>query len=280
MPLMTDAEFDHFFEPYAGNVEGFYEAAYWHLSDEVIKELIRRHLGLRAGQRVLDVGGGTGRWGIWLASEFGVSVTVADKSADMLRQAEANRLASPVADRVELVHCDVENAPELASESYDAVISTYGVLSFLDDPAAAFATVRRVMRQGAVGFLMSHSLSNALSSKILRDGAKPGELTELLATRTVKWSEHVPPLRVYSADELRSLATGAGLTGERVFGVTSLALPGPEDFGYPYDKISAISRALEDKEYFRTVLALELAASEHDSWAERGTNLAIKVRRP
>ncbi|WP_181806915.1 class I SAM-dependent methyltransferase [Streptomyces shenzhenensis] len=280
MPLMTDAEFDRFFEPYAGNVEGFYEATYWHLSDEVIKELIRRHLGLRAGQRVLDVGGGTGRWGIWLASEFGVSVTVADKSADMLRQAETNRLASSVADSVELVHCDVENAPELASESFDAVISTYGVLSFLDDPAAAFATIRRVMRPGAAGFLMSHSLSNALSSKILRDGAGPEELAALLATRTVKWSEHVPPLRVYSADELRSLATGAGLTGERVFGVTSLALPGPEDFGYPYDKISDISRALEDKEYFRTVLALELEASEHDSWAERGTNLAIKVRRP
>jgi SAM-dependent methyltransferase len=229
---------------------------------------------------VLDVGGGTGRWGIWLASEFGVHVTVADKSADMLRQAEANRKASPVADQIELVHCDIETAPELANESFHAVISTYGVLSFLDDPAAAFATIRRVMRPGAAGFLMSHSLSNALSSKILRDKAGPEELAALLATRTVKWSQHVPPLRVYSADELRSLATGADLAAERVFGVTSLALPGPEDFGYPYDSISDISHALEDKEYFRAVLALELAASEHDSWAERGTNLAIKVRRP
>ncbi|QMU78214.1 methyltransferase domain-containing protein [Streptacidiphilus sp. PB12-B1b] len=280
MSLMTQSEFDTFFEPYAGNVEGFYEATYWHLADEVIKELIRRHLGLQPGQRVLDVGGGTGRWGIWLAGEFGVSVTVADKSADMLRQAEANRLASPVADSVELVHCDIENAPELASESFDAVISTYGVLSFLDDPAAAFATIQRVMRPGAAGFLMSHSLSNALSSKILRDGAGAAELAEIQATRTVKWSAHVPSLRLYDADELRSLAAGAGLTGERVFGVTSLALPGAEDFGYPYDRISDISRALEDKEYFATVLGLELEASEHDSWAERGTNLAIKVRRP
>lgn len=280
MSLMTDAEFDRIFQPYAGNVEGFYEARYWHLSDELIKELIRRHLDLRAGQRVLDVGGGTGRWGIWLASEFGVDVTVADKSADMLRQADANRRASTVADSVELVHCDIEDAPELATASYDAVISTYGVLSFLDDPAAAFTTIRRVLRPDATGFLMSHSLSNALSSKILRDGAGPEELASLLATRTVKWSEQVPSLRVYSADELKALAADAGLIGERVFGITSLALPGPEDFGYPYDRISDISRALEDEEYFRTVLALELEASEHDSWAERGTNLAIKVRRP
>ncbi|MET9532191.1 MULTISPECIES: methyltransferase domain-containing protein [unclassified Streptomyces] len=280
MSLMTDAQFEKFFEPYAGNVEGFYEATYWRLADELIKELIRRHLDLKSGQRVLDVGGGTGRWGIWLATEFGVDVTVADKSADMLRQAETNRRASSVADRVELVHCDVEDAPELVDASYDAVISTYGVLSFLDNPAAAFETIHRAMRPGATGFLMSHSLSNALSSKILRDGAGPEELAALMATRIVRWSEHVPPLRVFSADELKSLATGAGLVGERVFGVTALALPGPEDFGYPYDKISDISRALKDEEYFRTVLALELEASRHDAWAERGTNLAIKVRRP
>ncbi|PBC66222.1 methyltransferase family protein [Streptomyces sp. TLI_235] len=279
MSLMTDTEFDTFFEPYAGNVEGFYEATYWRLADEVIKELVRRHLDLRPGQRVLDVGGGTGRWGIWLASEFGVRVTVADKSKDMLRQASLNVAASEVPELVELVHCDAENAPELADESYDAVISTYGVLSFLDDPAAVFATVRRVLRPGGAGFLMSHSLSNALSSKICRDGAGPQELAELRRTRIVKWSPQVPPLRVYTADELVSLAEGAGLAGERVFGVTSLALPGPEDFGYPYTEISRISKALEDEEYFRAVLALELEACEHDSWAERGTNLAVKVRK-
>lgn len=279
MTLMSEAEFDSFFTAYAGNVEGFYEAAYWHLADELIKELIRRHLGLRPGYRVLDVGGGTGRWAIWLAREFGVSVTVADKSADMLRQAEANLAAAAAGDSVELVHCDIQQAPNLQSQAYDAVISTYGVLSFLDDPAAAFATVRRLMRPGAAGFLMSHSLSNALSSKIVRDGAGPEELRQLLATRTVKWSPGVPPLRVYDAAELRSLARGAGLAAERVFGITSLAQPGPEDFGYPYKHISAISRALEDEDYFRTALALELRASEQDDWAERGVNLAIKVRR-
>ncbi|MEW2514686.1 methyltransferase domain-containing protein [Streptomyces sp. NPDC046870] len=279
MTLMTETEFDGFFTSYAGNVEGFYEAAYWHLSDEVIKELVRRHLDLRPGKHVLDVGGGTARWGIWLATEFGVRVTVADKSEDMLRQAERNLAESSVASLVELVHCDVEDAPQLPSETYDAVLSTYGVLSFLDNPAAAFATVQRVLRPGAPGLLMSHSLSNALSSKICRDGAGVEELKELLRTRTVKWSPTVPPLRVYSAAELLSLAEGAGLAGERVFGVTSLALPGPEDFGYPYGAISAISRALEDKEYFDTLLALELEACERQEWAERGVNLAVKVRR-
>jgi ubiquinone/menaquinone biosynthesis C-methylase UbiE len=279
MALMTDTEFDQFFQSYAGNVEGFYEATYWRLADEVIKELVRRHLDMRPGQRVLDAGGGTGRWGIWLASEFGVSVTVADKSEEMLRQAKQNLAGSTVADAVELVHCDIEDAPALASESFDAVISTYGVLSFLNDPPAAFRTIRRVMRPGAAGLLMSHSLSNALSSKIVRDGADAATLAELLATRTVQWSPQVPALRVFSADDLRTLATGAELNPERMFGITALGLPGPEDFGYPYGSISAISKALENEEYFQAVLRLELVACERDDWAERGVNLAIKVRR-
>ncbi|MBE1489508.1 class I SAM-dependent methyltransferase [Plantactinospora soyae] len=275
MTLMTDNQFNDFFETYAGNVEGFYEASYWRLADELIKELIRRHIGPASGDRVLDAGGGTGRWGAWLADEFHAKVTVADKSAAMLAEAQRQ-----VPDGVRLVHCDLEDAPELADAEFDAVISTYGVLSFLDDPTAAFATLARVLRPGATGLLMSHSLSNALSSKACRDGAGAAELRALLETHVVQWSPTVPPLRVYSSAELTDLATGAGFEVQAMFGVTSIVHPGPEDFGYPYHGISAVSRALADETYFRTALDLELAASEQGCWAERGTNLMIKVRKP
>jgi len=56
--------------------------------------------------------------------------------------------------------------------------------------------------------------------------------------------------------------------------------PGPGDFGYPYDEISDISRRLEEPEYFRQALELELAASERLEWAERGVNLMLHVERP
>lgn len=279
MPLMTDEQFKGFFEHYAGNVEGFYEVAYWSLADEMIRELVRRHLGLKSGVRVLDVGGGTARWAIWVAQEFDVHVTVADKSHRMLEQAAANIDAAGAGEQVSLVHVDIEDAPVLADNSFDAVISTYGVLSFLESPAAAFDTVARVLKPGGVGLLMSHSLSNALVSKINRDGASADELAELARDRIVRWAPHVPPLRVYSAADLRALAEGAGLACPQVFGVTSLALPGPEDFGYPYTSVSAISKALEDAEYFRQILALELKAAEQEQWAERGVNLMVKVMR-
>lgn len=279
MTLMTDEQFDAFFRPYAGNVEGFYEAAYWTLSDAVIKELIRRHLGVAPGDHVLDAGGGTGRWALWLAADRQVQVTVADKSKAMLEEAARN-VAAAGSTQVHLCHCDIEDAPALADDSFDAVISTYGVLSFLEDPGAAFRTLYRVLKPGAVGLLMSHSLSTALSSKLSRDLASPEELREVARTRIVRWAPGVPPLRVYDLQALTDLSQDAGFTMAAAFGVTTLVMPGPEDFGYPYNEISAVSRALQNPEFFRTALDLELAASENPEWTGRAVNLMIKVRKP
>jgi ubiquinone/menaquinone biosynthesis C-methylase UbiE len=280
MPLMTQEEFDTFFEPYAGNVEGFYEAAYWRLSDEVIKELVRRHLPLPPGSRLLDAGGGTGRWGCWYADALDVEVTVADRSPRMLAKAAEVIESVQPRRKPELVRCDLVDAPELADEDFDGVVSTYGVLSFLEDPAAAFRTFHRVLKPGGHGLLMSHSLSNALASKANRDGADPAELADILDRRVVKWSPHVPYLRVFSAADLRRLAEAAGLLVPGVYGVTSIVQPGPEDFGYPYPEISAISRRLEDPRYFDQVLRLELAACDLPEWTERGVNLMVHVERP
>lgn len=275
---MTSEAFDQFFRTYAGRVEGFYDAAYWRLSDELIRELIRRHLAVQPGDHVMDAGGGTGRWALWCADELGLEMTVADKSPQML--AEAARLAAASdTGRMHLVECDLEDAPELASDTFDGVISTYGVLSFLSDPAAAFATLHRVMRPGAHGLLMGHSFANAVHSKINRDGAGPDELRSLMRDQVVRWAPHVPPLRVYSSATLRRLAENAGFECVRVYGVTTLAAPGPEDFTYPYERMSPLSTALTDPDYFATLLELELEASEHPEWADRGVNLMVHIRK-
>lgn len=280
MTLITDQQFDDFFGPYSANVEGFYQAAYWKLSDELIKELIRRHLAIKPGDRVLDAGGGTGRWALWLAADQNVQVTIADKSDAMLEQARRHISNAEQTDHVDLLQCDLHDAPHLPSGIFDAVISTYGVLSFLEEPQGVFRTLYRAMRPGAVGLLMSHSLSTALSSKLSRDVASPDELRELAARKVVRWAPGVPPLRVFTAQDLTDLAITAGFAVDRVFGITTLVMPGPEDFGYPYTEISQVSRALENAEFFRTALELELAASESPGWAERGVNLMIKVRKP
>ncbi|MEU7926403.1 methyltransferase domain-containing protein [Micromonospora sp. NPDC049801] len=277
---MSTEQFEKFFEPYAPNVQGFYEAPFWAFSDALVRALMDKHLGIQAGQHILDAGGGTARWALWAAEHFDVDVTVADKSEKMVEEALQNVAKSPFGERVTVVLCDLEDAPMLADESFDAAISTYGVLSFLDQPAAAFDTLARVLKPGAQGMFMSHSLSNALHSKLSRDGVTPEELDTLLNDQIVRWAEHVPPLRVYSASDLRELGERAGFEVPRVYGVPLLTYPGPEDFGYPYEKLGFVSNALQDQEFFNAALAAELKASERPEWADRGVNLMVHVRKP
>lgn len=277
--LMTTREFENFFEVYARNVDHFYEAAYWKLCDKVIQELIRRHLNVGPGARILDAGGGTGRWALWCTRTLGVHVTIADRSQNMLTQAEHLVCNEGAEQNIRLVHCDIENAPELHNGEFDGAISIYNMLSFLDNPQQAFATLSRVLKPGARALVMGQSFANAIASKFNRDHASIEDIRLLTQTKIVKWAPHVPALRVFSSQDMKDLATRAGLSVIERFGVTTLITPGPEDFTYPYERMSQISQALEDPEYFQLALEQELALSGLPGWAERGVNLLFVIQR-
>jgi cyclopropane fatty-acyl-phospholipid synthase-like methyltransferase len=279
MTLYSEEEFTRFFEPYATNVDGFYEADYWRLSDEVIKSLVQKHLGVSPGQDLLDAGGGSGRWALWYSEHLDCRVTVADLSEHMLAQARAMVTETGRQDSISTVACDLQDAPQLQDSSFDALMSTYGVLSFLHDPAAAFRTFYRVLRPGAHGLLMSHSLTTALTSKV-QDGAPVEELRSIMDTRTVRWADGVPRLRVFTPSDLAQLADSAGFVVVGVYGVTAVVMPGREDFGFPYNGISEVSRHLQDPEFFAEALRLEQLVCDTDSGAGRGVNLLLHVRKP
>lgn len=277
--LMTDAEFDTFFEPYAKNAEKFYEAVYWCFSDELVKHHIRSLLSVGPGGKVVDAGGGTGRWANWLADEMSVSVSIADKSTAML--AEARQLIAKRDDElVSTLRCDLERPGALGNEVYDGGISTYGVWSFVSDPVAAFRTVFTSLKPGAVFLAMAHGYANALESRLGTEGVSTEEIARLRDTGIVKWADHVPPLRTFSSATFTAAADAAGFECLRVYGIGVVVHPGPEDFGYPYLSDSRISANLRDPDFFQTALETEKLMAARPELADRGTNLLIALRKP
>jgi SAM-dependent methyltransferase len=105
---------------------------------------------LPAGARVLDLGGGPGRWTIWLAGR-GHRVVLADLSPRMLEIARREITAAKVADRVEAVaEADARDLSEWPSESFDAVLALgpfYHLVAAPDRERAA-RECRRVVRPG------------------------------------------------------------------------------------------------------------------------------------
>jgi len=95
------------------------------------------------GERILDIGTGTG-WAARLLARRGARVTGIDIAPGMLGAAEA--LAEGIEPRPRFVRAPAERLP-FEDDSFDGVISTYGVI-FSADPPAAIREMARVLRPG------------------------------------------------------------------------------------------------------------------------------------
>jgi SAM-dependent methyltransferase len=105
--------------------------------------------------RVLDIGGGPGRYTIWLAHR-GHRVVLADLSPELLSLARARVDQAGLGPRVEdIVQADACDLSPWAGESFDAVLSL-GPFYHLPDPGdrrRAASEMARVLRPGGVAFV-------------------------------------------------------------------------------------------------------------------------------
>ena len=100
-------------------------------------------LGVRPGDRILDLATGTG-WTSRRVARFGARVTGVDIAADLLEAARAKAERDLL--RIEYEIGDAENLP-FQDGAFDAVISTFGVM-FASRQEAAAAELARVVRPG------------------------------------------------------------------------------------------------------------------------------------
>ena len=110
---------------------------------QIVGESLCEAVDLHAGQRVLDVAAGNGNATL-AAARRGCDVVATDYVTELLegaqRRADANGL------QITTQFADAENLP-FGDASFDAVLSTFGVM-FVPDPARAASEMLRVVRSG------------------------------------------------------------------------------------------------------------------------------------
>lgn len=272
---MNPKDFKSFFELYAENVDHANDLAFWRLSDEIILQIIKQHLPntLTANNIIFDAGGGTARWAQILCREFKSKVIVYDLSEDMLTQAQKNIQIAGLEDRVSLKRGDLINISDIASSSVDHIVSIYNPISFISEIGQAFNELYRILKKEGVIIIMGQGFYNAIASKINNYSASKDELATLEVSYNVKWDLHVPPLNVFSKESLENSLSLAGFTIVKTYGVPVFVRPGPEDFN-PSNKIkSAISKKLENQEYFRFVFETEVKYNSLPDVVDRGMNI-------
>jgi cyclopropane-fatty-acyl-phospholipid synthase len=118
-------------------------------------ELVCTKLGLRAGERVLDVGCGWGSFALHAAGEHGVHVTGITLSGPQAELARERAAAAGLADRIDIRLADYR---DLAGEQFDAIASIGMVEHVGSANIDAYARrLARVLRPG--GRLLNHAIA-------------------------------------------------------------------------------------------------------------------------
>jgi len=183
--------------------------------------------------RVLDVGGGPGRYAVWLA-ERGHEVTHCDLSAKQVRIAQDRVAEHGFATRVEHGQADVRDLPYEASK-FDAVCCLGGPLSHVLDPAERSRAIGELGRVATTDGPVFVSVMGRLACLreivqrwlpeehgLLESIAETGDYTEdLLAEHGdgEGWAE----CHFFRAGELEADLEAGGLTVEKLVGLEGLA---------------------------------------------------------
>jgi ubiquinone/menaquinone biosynthesis C-methylase UbiE len=132
-----DAIHDEFAKTLGGKVD---EQMSW--------EILKENLPEDKSAKILDAGGGTGRWTLPLV-KMGYQVTLSDISTGMLGVAREKLRKEGLLDRVEIREADVADLP-FTNELFDFVLCWGGPLSCADSERGASELVRILKRGGKI----------------------------------------------------------------------------------------------------------------------------------
>jgi SAM-dependent methyltransferase len=186
-----------------------------------LREVLDAHpdSGRGAGD-VLDIGGGTGGFAVRVA-ELGHRVRVVDPSPDALAALGRRAQESGVADRVTAQQGDLSTLLEVVGPDSVDVVLCHGVLEIVDDPAAALATIARVLRPGGALSLLVAQRHAAVIARAMAGHFQ--QARSLLEGDPVPGHPGRAPSHRFTREELDGLLPAAGLTPVSVHGVRVFA---------------------------------------------------------
>lgn len=141
---------ESFHDRYANIYDSRYTGnPYWEIYDGVTWEHLRRFLPKDLSTRVLDIGCGTGKWGLRLAKS-GYQVTLSDISQGMLDQAARKAEEMGLGDRVAFHKGDMATLEGLPNRHFGLVVAQGDPLSCVERPAQAIKAVARVTEPAGI----------------------------------------------------------------------------------------------------------------------------------
>jgi SAM-dependent methyltransferase len=260
---------ESFHDRWAGRYDAAYEDdPYWRFYRTITWNHLKPHLPRSQPARVLDLGCGTGEWGIKLLRS-GFEVTFVDLSQGMLDQAARKVEELGLGTKATFAKAEIAALEGLEESAYAFATAQGDPLSMTPDPRAALRRIGALLAPGAclvasvdaraaqVDAFFEHADWEGLQQLVER-----GRSEFLTRRREERFETHA-----FEIEELEQLCRKAGL--EWVDGIGKLVLP-----------LRRYPEWLADEKRFRELVRREESLHRKVSWIGRASHLQFVARRP
>jgi len=249
---------EKYYDEYSESYDSGFEIVQLKIETDLAWRFIKKFLPKSLDARVLDAGGGTGRFAIPIA-KLGYHVNLVDISQGMIEQAKKKVVEENLEERIDAMKGDITSL-RFPNDYFDFIICEQDVLSLLNDPEAGMKELARVLKSGQ---RLLVSVVNRIGGAV--GGFKyPDNLEKTLKLLTTeKYRVGKMPsgasarFRLYTPHELQTLFEKSGFTVEKMGGRLILThLKIPEDIRRSKDI---------PKSVYRKILRIETLLSEEPS---------------
>ena len=252
----------------ARRYDAIYHDAYWRFHDELTWRRIKPHLPRDLAVECLDLGCGTGKWGLRLLKS-GFATTFVDHSAAMIEQVRVKLDAmGPRQRKAHPLVADIVDLSALGDGRFGLALALGDPLSICADAEAAVREIRRVLAAGGLVIATADNRAAALEH-YLQKGDVDG-LERLVETGRTHWLTDDPAerfdLTTFTPCQFRRLFERAGFEVLELRGKTILPLRG--------------SALLDDHSAVPRLMRIEERLAEDESTAARAGHLQIVARKP
>ena len=251
----------------AHKYDDIYDDLYWRWHDTLTWDYLKPHLPTRQSEPIIDLGCGTGKWGLKMAHS-GYAVTCLDISYKMVDVVRRKASESGLEDKVTCMRADLADLSELPAAHF-ALATAFGEpLCSVDSPGRALKQIRRLLK--ADGLLIG-TIDNRLNGIdfYLERGDLDG-LEKFIKTGRTHWLTKAKAeqfeLHTQTPKQLTKLLCSAGFEVVELLGKTVLPLRRYRDL-------------LEDKAQFRKLLALEKKLARDSDAVSRAAHFQFVARK-